>query len=272
MTPSIAAVGSVLLVSLVSLVGLVTLSWRAARLERFVFLLVALAVGAMLGSAVLHLIPEAYNQLGDGRLVGSLVLAGVLAFFVLEKVLHWQHDHSRGSHAASIADQPDTPEVPAPVKPFALMNLVGDAAHNLIDGMVVAAAYLVSIPAGVVTTLAVLLHELPQEIGDFGVLVYGGMSRRRALALNFASGLIGVVGAVIALVIGARVEAFGAYLLPITAGSFLYIAGSDLIPELHHHSHPAIKSVGQFAMILLGIALMVLPLLAEEALGLGHTH
>mgnify|MGYP001801393698 CR=1 FL=1 len=273
MSPWIAAVGSVLLVSLVSLVGLVTLSWRAVRLERMVFLLVALAVGAMLGSAVLHLIPEAYHQLGDGRLVGGLVLAGMMAFFVLEKFLHWQHDHGMTRHAAAcVADEDHAHEVPAPVKPFALMNLVGDAAHNLIDGMVIAAAYLVSIPAGIVTTIAVLLHELPQEIGDFGVLVYGGMSRRRALALNFASGLIGVIGDVIALVIGARVEAFGAYLLPITAGSFLYIAGSDLIPELHHHSHPAIKSVWQFAMILLGIALMVLPLLAEEALGLSHAH
>ena len=177
------------------------------------------------------------------------------------------------SHAAaSVAEDAHAEEVTAPVKPFALMNLVGDAAHNLIDGMVIAAAYLVSIPAGIVTTLAVLLHELPQEIGDFGVLVYGGMSRRRALAYNFASGLIGVLGAVIALSVGTRVEAFGAYLLPITAGSFLYIAGSDLIPELHHHSHPAIKSVWQFVMIVLGIALMLLPMLAEAALGIGHTH
>ncbi|MEM9996560.1 MAG: ZIP family metal transporter [Bacteroidota bacterium] len=273
MPPWLAAVGSVFLVSLVSLVGLFTLSWRAARLERFVFLLVALAVGAMLGGAVLHLIPQAYDQLGDGRLVGILVLVGVLAFFVLEKFLHWHHDHGMSSHAAAcVADEAHAHEVPAPVKPFALMNLVGDAAHNLIDGMVIAAAYLVSIPVGIVTTLAVLLHELPQEIGDFGVLVYGGMSRRRALAFNFASGLVGVVGAVVALLIGTRVEAFGAYLLPITAGSFLYIAGSDLIPELHHHSHPAIKSVWQFVMIVLGIALMLLPMLAEDALGIGHAH
>src|SRR5690606_7506091 len=124
---------------------------------------------------------------------------------------HAHHGHAHHDHAA----------------PFATMNLVGDAAHNLIDGMIVAAAYLVSIPAGVVTTLAVMFHEIPQEIGDFGVLVYGGYEPRKALLYNFLSGLTAVLGAVLALVIGARVEGFADYLLPITAGAFLYVAGSD---------------------------------------------
>lgn len=142
------------------------------------------------------------------------------------------------------------------------MNLVGDAAHNLLDGMVIAAAYLVSIPAGVVTTVAVMLHEIPQEIGDFGVLVYGGFEPKKALLYNFVSGLAAVVGAILSLVIGTQVEGYAAYLLPLTAGSFIYIAGSDLIPELHHHhSYPASKSVWQLVMILLGVGVMLVPAL-----------
>ena len=251
------ALGSVLLISLVSLVGVFTLSLNAARLQRIVFLLVSFAVGAMLGGAVIHLIPRAFHALGD-LTGGLLVLAGVVAFFVLEKFLHWRHDHD----IALAAEHADPAEQAAPVKPFATMNLVGDAAHNLIDGAVIAAAYLVSIPAGIVTTVAVMLHEIPQEIGDFGVLVYGGMEPKRALLYNFVSALAAVVGAVLSLAIGTQIEGYAAYLLPITAGSFIYIAGSDLIPELHHHhSYPASKSVWQLVMILLGVGVMLLPAL-----------
>jgi zinc and cadmium transporter len=128
--------------------------------------------------------------------------------------------------------------------------------------MVIAAAYIVSIPTGIVTTVAVMLHEIPQEIGDFGVLVYGGFEPRKALLYNFVSGLAAVVGAVLSLAIGSQVEGYAAYLLPLTAGSFIYIAGSDLIPELHHkHSYPASKSVWQLVMILLGVGVMLVPAL-----------
>lgn len=251
------ALGSVLLISLVSLVGVFTLSLNAERLQRIVFLLVSFAVGAMLGGAVIHLIPRAFDALGD-LTGGLLVLAGVVAFFVLEKFLHWRHDHD----LALAAEETVEAVQEAPVKPFATMNLVGDAAHNLIDGAVIAAAYLVSIPAGVITTVAVMLHEIPQEIGDFGVLVYAGLAPKRALLYNFASGLAALVGAGLALGVGAQVEGFADYLLPVTAGSFLYIAGSDLIPELHHHhSYPASKSVWQLVMILLGVGVMLVPAL-----------
>ena len=250
------AFGSVLVVSLVSLVGVFTLSLNAERLQRIIFLLVSFAVGAMLGGAVIHLIPRAFHALGD--LTGSLlVLAGVVTFFVLEKFLHWRHDHGV-AHAHSLGHDEDHEHI----EPFALMNLVGDAAHNLIDGAVIAAAYLVSVPAGIVTTVAVMLHEIPQEIGDFGVLVYGGMEPRRALLYNFVSGLAALVGAALALSIGSQFDGFADYLLPITAGSFIYIAGSDLIPELnHHHSTPATKSVWQLVMILLGVGVMLVPAL-----------
>lgn len=259
------AVGSVLLVSLVSLAGVFTLSLGRARLERVMFLLVSFAVGAMLSGALLHLIPRAYEQLEDGALIGSLVLAGVLSFFVMEKFLHWRHHHGMPAEEGDIhghyhGHHPG-------VAPFATMNLLGDAVHNLIDGMIIAAAYLVSIPAGIVTTLAVMLHEIPQEIGDFGVLVFGGYSPKRALLYNFLSGLVGVVGAVFALVIGARVEGFADYLLPITAGAFIYIAGSDLIPELNQrHSNSAAQSAMQLVMMVLGASVMLLPGLLEGLL------
>ena len=263
MSAGVLAIGSVLLVSLVSLAGAFTLSLGRARLERVIFLLVSFAVGAMLSGALLHLIPRAYEQLEDGTLIGALVLAGVFGFFVLEKFLHWRHHHGtpeeldggNGHHQGHRHE----------VAPFATMNLIGDAVHNLVDGMIVAAAYLVSIPAGIVTTVAVMLHEIPQEIGDFGVLVYGGYSPKKALLFNFLSGLVGVVGAVIALLIGARVEGFADYLLPITAGAFIYIAGSDLIPELNqHHSHSVSQSALQLLMMVLGASVMLLPGLLES--------
>lgn len=259
------ALASVLLISLISLVGAITLALDPKRLERMLFLLVSLAVGALLGGAVIHLIPRAYEALdGDGTTVGLLVLGGVLAFFMLEKFLHWRHDHSTAFVAAG---EPDAAAGEPPVRPFALMNLVGDGAHNFLDGMVIAAAYLISLPVGLVTTLAVALHELPQEMGAFGVLVAGGFRPRRALLFNFLVSLCGVVGAIVSLLLGALIDGYAAYLLPITAGTFIYIAGSDLIPELHHHhSNPVIKSVWQLVMIVIGILLMLIP----HALGHGH--
>ena len=264
MPPWAAALLSVLALSVASLAGALTLSLGQGRLERVIFLLVAFAVGAMLGGAFLHLIPESYETLGGGPETGLLVLAGVLAFFVLEKFLHWRHQH--GAPEAIAGATGHTHAHPATggegSAPFALVALVGSAAHNLIDGAVVAAAYLVSIPTGVVTTLAVMLHEIPQEIGNFGVLVYGGYSPRRALLYNFASGLVGLVGAGLVLTLGRHVEGLADALLPVTAGAFLYIAGSDLIPELNRrHSYPATKAVGQLVMMVLGIALMALPLI-----------
>lgn len=254
---------SVFAISLVSLVGVSALALGRERLERAVFLLVAFAVGAMFGGAVLHLIPEAYEALGPGMLPGLLVLAGVGAFFVLEKFLHWHHAHDlpgiegpgHGHVHTHAGDSPGH---------VAAMSIAGNVAHNFIDGAIVAASYLVSIETGVVTTLAVVLHEIPQEIGNFGVLVYGGYTPRRALWVNFGSGLVGLLGAALALVAGQTVEGLADVLLPITAGAFLYIAGSDLIPELNRrHSHPAVKSVWQLVMMALGVAVMTLPLLLE---------
>ena len=175
------------------------------------------------------------------------------AFFVLEKFSRWQHCHI-----------PTSSEHAHHAHPVVALNLIGDAVHNLIDGMIIAASFSASIPIGITTTLAVLLHEIPQEIGDFGILIHGGLSVQKALLFNFFSALTSLVGAIIILVTGPWIASYSVYLLPITAGGFLYIAGSDLIPELHHGSDVKIStSVGQFLMIILGIGVMALLMFLE---------
>ena len=264
-----AALLSVLAVSLTSLAGAVTLSLGPERLQRLLFLLVAFAVGAMLGGALLHLIPEAYEQLGGGPRTGLLVLAGVLAFFVLEKFLHWQHQHGAPEAIEGASGGVDhSHHGHSHGDPLATMSIVGTVAHHIIDGAVVAAAYGVSPEAGIVTTLAVAAHEIPQQIGMFGILVYAGLTPRRALGLNFLAGLATVPGALLVLVLGGASGGAGLYawLLPVTAGSFLYVAGSDLIPELNRrHSYPATKAVGQLVMMMTGIGLMAALLMLHGA-------
>jgi zinc and cadmium transporter len=264
---------AVTLISLLSLIGVVTLSLGRHRLEKIIFLLVSFAVGAMLGGALLHLIPASYEALGSGTLTGALVLVGVVAFFVLEKFLHWQHEHgapealegATGHHGHSHAIVESGGNGAAP---FAKMNIIGAIGHNLIDGAIVAAAFLVSVPTGIVTTLAVMSHEIPQQMGNFGILVYGGYAPRQALLYNLAAGLTGLIGAGALILLGTQIENLADYLLPITAGAFLYIAGSDLIPELNRrHSYPATKSVWQLIMILCGVGLIA----GSLALG-GHIH
>jgi len=140
---------------------------------------------------------------------------------------------------------------------LAPMNIMGDVLHNFLDGLVIAGSYLVSIPAGIATTVAVVLHEIPQEIADFGVLVYSGMSKMKALFYNFLSASVAIIGAIIGLVLGAQSEMFLEIIIPLAVGGFIYIAGSNLIPELHKESHLK-ESLFHLSGIVLGIALMFL--------------
>jgi zinc and cadmium transporter len=219
-------------------VGVVALAWDAARLQRIASDLVAVAVGALYGDAFLHLVPEAAVTL-DPRRASLLVMAGIFAFFLLEKLLRRRDLHHRRHH-----------------QPVVEVNLTGDALHNLVDGMLIAASYAVGVPLGVTTTAAVLLHEIPQELGDFGVLVHGGLSARRAILLNFLSALAAVGGALLAFALGARIGQFSTYLVPITAGGFLYLAGSNLVPELQHEPGGA-RAIGrQLLFVASGVSLM----------------
>jgi zinc and cadmium transporter len=235
------ALGSVLLISLIPLAWLLVAPRRAAGGR-----LLSFAVGALLGSAVLHLLPEAIERLGPGvRLSGGL-LAGFLGFFVLEKFL--------GSHSHA--------STPARLPPLATLNLLGDGLHNVLDGALVAAAYSTDVTLGVTTTVAVVLREIPQEIGDMGVLTYAGVPLRRAVWYNFASGLAALGGATLTLVVGARLGGATDALLPVAAGAFIYIAASDLIPELRQERSRR-AALRQILLVLLGVAMMTLPLVLD---------
>lgn len=234
---------SVLGISLLSFAGVVALAAGRRQARSAVFVLVGLAVGAMLGDTFLHLLPEAFERTRAPLQTSLWCLAGFVLFFVLEKFLLWHHDHAvLHTH---------------PIHPFGYINLVADALHNFIDGVLVGTSYLVSIPIGLATTIAVCLHEIPQEIGDFGVLVHAGFSRGSALRLNFLTAAFAMAGAVLALLVGARLANFSEIVVPLTAGGFIYIAGSDLVPELHKERHPN-QAALQLAAIGAGIGVMLL--------------
>jgi len=239
---------SVILVSLISLIGVFTLSFKKKRLEKILTFMVSFAVGGLLGDAFLHLLPESFLKLGANTTTSLFILLGILIFFILEKFLRWQHCHVPLSEEHQ--------------HPLVAVNLVGDTVHNLIDGMVIGASFLVGIPIGVATTLAVILHEIPQEIGDFGTFLYWGVSVKKALIFNFLSATSAILGAVISLFLGPRIGGFNLALLPITAGGFLYIAGSDLIPELQHDVKIS-TSFWQLILIFSGIGIMFLLTLLE---------
>jgi zinc and cadmium transporter len=247
MTVWIYTVGSVLLVSLVSLVGVLTLSIDEKRLRKTLLFLVSFAAGALLGDAFLHLLPESVEP-GFKPEVSVFIFTGILGFFILEKIISWRHCHI-----------PTSEEHPHPV---GMMNLIGDGFHNALDGMIIAGSFLVNIPLGISTTLAVLLHEIPQEIGDFGILLHAGYSIRKAVFFNFLSALTAVAGAVFTLAIGLKTESVSAFLVPFTIGGFIYIATADLIPELKKETALK-KSSLQLLLILLGAGVMALLLLLE---------
>lgn len=251
MSTTLASLGSVVLVSLVSLVGLATLSLREAGLRRATLLLVSFAVGALLGDAFIHLLPEIFASARGATLGPSLrVLAGVLLFFVVEKLL-------RHHHTALHAHAHGPPHAHGPARPeLAAINLFGDALHNLIDGLLIGASWLASPQLGVSTTVAVLLHEVPQELGDFAILVHSGLTVRQAVLLNLASASVAILGTVLALALGSVAhETVSRALLPVTAGGFVYLAAADLIPELQHDRSLRGLLV-QTPLIALGIAVM----------------
>jgi zinc and cadmium transporter len=235
---------SVFAVSVVSLIGLATISASQRRVKQTIFISVSLAAGAMFGDAVIHILPETFAKADTALLPSTSVLAGILTFFILEKFLRWRHAHEFNLDQAGI-------------HPVGYLNLFADATHNAIDGMLVGAAYSVSTSGGLATTLAIVLHEIPQELGDFGVLINAGFSRARALLFNLVSAFAAIAGAVVSLWASHSAVKFTEFMLPFTAGSFIYIAGCDLLPELHKEHRPS-KSLVQLAAILAGIGLMYL--------------
>lgn len=234
---------SVLLVSLVSLAGVFTLSLKEHFLKKYIYIFISLAVGALLGDAFLHLIPEALEEFSNPALTSALVIAGILAFFALEKFFHWHH------HGEDI-DKPHN------IHPMGKLILVSDGVHNIIDGIIIGASFFVSVPVGIATTLAVVLHEIPQEIGDFAVLLHAGYSRKKALWLNFMSALTAVVGVLVAFVVGGGSDYFNLWMLAIVAGGFIYIAVADLIPEIRKTKELG-YSIAQILMVVIGVLMML---------------
>lgn len=233
---------SVFIISFLSFSGALSLSLKKEKLKSFLIYFVSFSAGALLGDVFIHLLPELVEEYSNQiSLIFILVLAGIFTSFILEKIICWRHCH--------------LPITKNHVHNFAWMNLWGDFFHNFLDGLTVAASYLVNIPTGIATTIAVIFHEIPQEIGDFGVLLHGGFSVTKALVFNFLTALSAVLGALIGLTLASRVEHITLFLAPFAAGNFIYIAGSDLIPELHKET--AIKKgLLQILSFIIGVLVM----------------
>ncbi|MEM4282556.1 MAG: ZIP family metal transporter [Candidatus Woesearchaeota archaeon] len=247
MIPVIAQIAiAVGIVSIISLIGALTLILTKKMLDRLIFFLISFAAGALIGTAFLEMLPETVEQL-SAETVFVLTLIGTITFFGVETFFYWYH-HFHLSHKTAGKHRERTTALP-------YLNILGDGIHNFLDGAIIATTFLVAYPLGVITTLAVMLHEIPQEIGDFGILVYSGFSRLKALFWNFVSALAAFIGAFAAFFFVEKVANISMLLLPFSAGGFIYIALADLVPEMHHAE--SVKKAGiNFLLFLSGIAVI----------------
>jgi zinc and cadmium transporter len=240
--PVVAAV----IVSGAAIIGSTSILVLGARAERAAVWVLSFAIGTLLGGAALHLLPEAL-EVRPTEQVMLLLLAGILLFIVLERLIRWRHTHVHEEQEGRHHHEEVT----------ALVLLWGDALHNFIDGIVLGVTFSVSTELGIIATVAIFAHEVPQEIGDFAVLLGSGMPRRRALLLNYLSAVTVIPGALVAWIWSASFQTAVGWLLPIAAGGFLYIALADLVPSLHHR-RGRWAAVSQIALILAGIAVIYL--------------
>ncbi len=214
---------SVIAVSIIPLCGAFFLFMNEKLIRRSILFFVSFSTGALLGDVFLHMIPE----MSEGTSFATdvyIILFGIVCSFAIEKTVHWRHCHV-------LPGGPDAHEHHH--HPVGMLTLIADGIHNFIDGIVIAASYLVSLPVGLATTLAVVFHEIPQEIGNIAILIHSGYSRRNAIIFNIYSQMSAILGAVLFLLLSNRITGLTSFMLPFAAGNFLYIAGSDLIPELH---------------------------------------
>jgi len=233
------ALGASIVVSLISLIGVCSLLLKEKLLSRILILLIGFSAGGLMGGALLHLLPESLEYSHDSVKPFILVLLGFSIFFILEKYLYWRHCH----------------EEKCKIHAFTYLNLIGDGIHNFIDGLIIGASFVVDINIGIVTTFAIIMHEIPQELGDFGVLLYGGFSKSKAVFFNFLSATTAILGTIFGYYFANKISGFSSMLLPVAAGGFIYIAACDLIPELH--KQPGLRKASvSFVFFLLGIGLM----------------
>ncbi len=239
---------SVTIVSLLSLLVVMVLWLQPRTLQKLLIPLISLAVGGLFGDAFLHLIPDCFQNTKDPSQVSLLILGGLLLFLTLEKSMHYYHHHQHEEEE---------------VHPYGYLSLIAGGLHNYIDGLLIGASYLAGFSVGLATTLAVILHEIPHELGDFSILVKAGFKPLKALFFNFFSALLAIAGALTALALSiGNPESVTRIILPMTAGGFIYIAGSDLIPELHKEKTLS-SSLVQILSMIAGAGLMLLIKLLE---------
>lgn len=226
------------LMSAIAMVGSLTLVLKPSTLERLLLPLVAFAAGSLVGGAFFHMIPAAIDANANTLGISVAVVTGFTVFFVLEQVLHWHHCHRAQSDCK---------------KPLTYLILIGDALHNFLGGLAIAGTFLIDVRLGITSWLAAAAHEVPQELGDFGVLVHGGWSKRRALLFNVLSGLTFLLGGLLAY--GLSFQMNVSWLIPFAAGNFLYIGASDLVPEVNKHDDHKANAVHLLAFVL-GVALL----------------
>ena len=238
-----------ILISVLSFTGALVLFLKENLLKKILLILVAFSAGSLIGGAFLHLIPEVIDEFGTNEdqvlKIFLFVILGFCTFFIIEQFIRSHHHHDM--------DCEDCPKTES----FSYLILISDAIHNFIDGLIIAVSFVASFPIGVATAIAVAMHEIPQEIGDFGVLVYGGMKKIKALFLNFLSASFVILGGVIGFFLSGQIQGLVVFLLPFAAGHFIYISAADLIPEIKHETNKK-KSVIHFISFFLGIVFMLL--------------
>lgn len=266
---------STFLISLIAFGGVIILFLKDRILNKILLVLVSFASGVLLSTAFLHLLPEAIKEVGDGEeavfKIFLFLLLGFGTFYVLENFIGWHHHHAKEHpeihHSAFCQSSKDYDQRAGNnceqyprggrAKPFAYLILISDSIHNFIDGLIVAASFLTSLPIGLATAIAVALHEIPQEIGDFGILVYGGVKKIKALLLNFLSASTIILGGLFGYFLSEKIGKEILFLLPFAAGSFIYISASDLIPQIKEIKGFK-KSVIYFLAFLTGIIILAL--------------
>lgn len=233
-------VGSGVAMGAIALVGSVALLFSAATFRSLVLPLVAFAAGSLIGGAFFHMLPAALAANGNPTRLGGWVVLGFLAFFALEQFLHYHHCHRASADCR---------------EPLTYLVLLGDGLHNFLGGLAVAGTFLIDVRLGITTWLAAAAHEIPQELGDFGVLVHGGWTKREALAVNLLSASTFLLGGLVAYAASFRIDV--SWLIPFAAGNFLYIGASDLVPEVNRH-RDATTNVVLFGCFAAGLGLLFL--------------
>ncbi len=231
--------GTTIIVSSISLIGILMIGLKKELLDKILFLLVGFAAGGLIGASFFHLLPESAEHNIHTTFLYTII--GFTIFFIMERYLHWRHCHSGECH----------------IHTFAYLSLIGDGIHNFMDGIIIAISYSISIELGIITTIAVLAHEIPQEIGDYAILIYAGFSKGKALLYNFICSLTAVAGGLLGYLLSGKISNLPELLVPFVAGGFIYIAASDLIPELHRQSDSK-KANLALLTFLLGLLFMFL--------------